>query len=484
MQTWAKRGVQAALVTGGMLAAGTGVASAAETCPDRPASSLGESLLPPAIDGFGEDTPRHQACFAGELFPDESASSDTVVYNRPLVDHRSADARTTTMLGTLDPLRDVVAALDEAPTQEMPIIGAPHWVSAQQPVRRMELAGWVADTADARAVDTQGGQSNVLFGLLPTGAQPERGGGPVGTPAEGFHRSLSWTGPIGDVVQSGAHHLQEGAFRPGAGQDVAHELVIPTSDPAVVEHFERADGIVELWQEARERSHALAAPLVEPEEELDLTSAELPGADQHLIDVPHRLVEDSLEVLPPAPAASSKEIIPLTVPGRHQEAAADVPSLPPMALLSLAPHGATPRSGDPVEAPLPALGELHALGGGSTSAPAVSRITDALAGDAAPRSEFATNPAASPVEVVTVDDLTAALPVERMVTENPFRSALAPSEVTGMALPLLDAPSDFAAAADWATVPNLMPVRTAATLPASEPRRNEDLVDTVVFSRI
>lgn len=41
MQTWAKRGLQTALVTGGLLMLGTGIASADENVnPDTPASPL------------------------------------------------------------------------------------------------------------------------------------------------------------------------------------------------------------------------------------------------------------------------------------------------------------------------------------------------------------------------------------------------------------------------------------------------------------
>ena len=41
MQTWAKRGVQTALVTGGLLMLGTGIASADDdVSPDAPASPL------------------------------------------------------------------------------------------------------------------------------------------------------------------------------------------------------------------------------------------------------------------------------------------------------------------------------------------------------------------------------------------------------------------------------------------------------------
>ncbi|HEY3259844.1 MAG TPA: hypothetical protein VGJ95_06170 [Pseudonocardiaceae bacterium] len=49
MNAWAKRGLQAALFTGGMLALGAGIASANECCPDRPTSPLAPSLSVPGM---------------------------------------------------------------------------------------------------------------------------------------------------------------------------------------------------------------------------------------------------------------------------------------------------------------------------------------------------------------------------------------------------------------------------------------------------
>ncbi|HEV2780317.1 MAG TPA: hypothetical protein VGX25_13070 [Actinophytocola sp.] len=59
MQTWAKRGLQTALVTGGLLMLGTGIASADEDVnPDRPASPLDGSLnIPVNIDNNVVGTP-------------------------------------------------------------------------------------------------------------------------------------------------------------------------------------------------------------------------------------------------------------------------------------------------------------------------------------------------------------------------------------------------------------------------------------------
>lgn len=48
MQTWAKRGLQTALVTGGLLMLGTGIASADENVnPDAPASPLDLNVTAP-----------------------------------------------------------------------------------------------------------------------------------------------------------------------------------------------------------------------------------------------------------------------------------------------------------------------------------------------------------------------------------------------------------------------------------------------------
>ncbi|HVV22324.1 MAG TPA: PE-PGRS family protein, partial [Pseudonocardiaceae bacterium] len=59
MQTWAKRGLQTALVTGGLLMLGTGIASANENVnPDRPASPIdGGVSVPVHVDDNAVGTP-------------------------------------------------------------------------------------------------------------------------------------------------------------------------------------------------------------------------------------------------------------------------------------------------------------------------------------------------------------------------------------------------------------------------------------------
>lgn len=64
MRIWAKRGIQAALVTGGMIALGTGVANAGgcdATCPPQPHGSVDGSAPAGLLSGPGVDVPIHAA---------------------------------------------------------------------------------------------------------------------------------------------------------------------------------------------------------------------------------------------------------------------------------------------------------------------------------------------------------------------------------------------------------------------------------------
>lgn len=64
MRIWAKRGIQAALVTGGMIALGTGVANAGgcdATCPPMPHGSVDGSAPAGLLSGPGVDVPIHAA---------------------------------------------------------------------------------------------------------------------------------------------------------------------------------------------------------------------------------------------------------------------------------------------------------------------------------------------------------------------------------------------------------------------------------------
>ncbi|MEV0696453.1 hypothetical protein AB0I53_00830 [Saccharopolyspora sp. NPDC050389] len=454
MQTWAKRGVQAALVTGGMLAVGTGVASASQACPERPTPPLGESMLPPVLDELGDDAVPADRCFGGELFPENSGTR----YNAPLVESRSSHS-VTAIAGTLDPVRDLLPVVENELTQEMPALHDWHIPAQTTP---LHLAGWVADPAEARPLD-----------LVP-GLSPFDGGRPV-TPAEGFHRSLSWAGPIGEVIQGGANTLDEGAFRTSALLDVPADLVIPHDDLVYFDGFSApAGGIVELWEGALSRDQG---GLVTPD--LDLTTAELPGLRSDLRTVPHEVLAGALSAVAAEPTPRA-DLMPLQVPGEHQMQANEIPDLAGLPLLSVSrTPGTTQRSESPgVTAPLPALGELNAFSGGQTSVPQVSRISSALDGTAA-RSEqpvFTDAPLRSDVAVTLVDELAAAVPPEQVVTQNPFQPVPAP-RTGGMALPVLDGGVPDITAVQGHTLPT-------PGLTSDSALRSLENADTVVFNRI
>lgn len=457
MQTWAKRGVQAALVTGGMLAVGTGVASATGTCPERPAPPLGESALPPVLDELGDDEVPADRCFAGELFPENSGMR----YNGPLVESRTSHS-VTALTGTLDPVRDLLPAVENELTQEMPALRDLHWHAPAQ-TTPLHLAGWVADPADARPLDTVPGLS------------PFDGDRPV-TPAEGFHRSLSWAGAIGEVIQGGANTLDEGAFRTGALLDVPADLVIPHDDLVYFDGFSgSAGGIVELWEDVL--AHGQGG-LVTPDQ-VDLTSGELPGLRSDLHTVPGEVLVGALSAVAAEPTPRA-DLVPLEVPGEHQMKANEVPDLIGVPLLSASNTPGTVERSEPagVTAPLPVVGDLNAFGGGQTTVPQVSRITSALDGTA-PRTahpEFTDAPLQSNVAVKVVDELAATVPPEQVVTQNPFRQVPAP-RTGGMALPVLGGgvPDITAVQGETLPTPGLNPQGALRTL---------ENADTVVFNRI
>jgi hypothetical protein len=456
MQTWAKRGVQAALVTGGMLAVGTGVATASETCPERPTPPLGESVIPPVLDEPGDDTVPADRCFAGELMPESSGTQ----YNAPLVDSRTSHS-VTALTGTLDPVHDLLPAVENELTQEMPALRDEHWHTQSQTVP-LHLAGWVADPADARPLDT-------VPGMPPLGSDR-----PV-TPAEGFHRSLSWAGPIGEVIQGGANTLDKGAFRTGAILDVPADLVIPHDELVYFDGFAPANGIVELWEDALSRGQGLVVP-----EQADLTSAEVPGLHSQVHGVPREVVARALTAVAPEPTPRA-DFMPLEVPGEHQMQANEVPDLGGLTLIDLSrAPGTAQRSETPgVVAPLPVLGEFKALDSGQASVPPVSRITAALDGTNARDGQraFTHAPLNSDVAVQVVDEMAAPVPAEQVVTQNPFRPVPEPRTESGMALPVLGSgvPDISAVHGESLATPGVNADHTLRTL---------ENADTVVLDRI
>ncbi|RRO13713.1 hypothetical protein EIL87_22265 [Saccharopolyspora rhizosphaerae] len=317
MQTWAKRGVQTALVTGGMLAVGTGVASAGDACQQQRPMPLGESVYPPALD----DTAPLGRCLAGDLFTEQHGS--------PVVGARSA--------------------LDESAnelTREIPALRF-----QESPLK---LAGWAADPSEATPLDLR---------------RSAHGPAPI-TPSEGFHRSLSWSAPIGDVVRDTATD----------GGPQTAELVIPHDDLVYFDGFGQANGIMELYEGAlasRQQAPVESGGLLATDS-VDLTDGDVGGLRSDLHTVPPLVLTAALAE-PPAPAAAPVDFVPLDVPGERQAPVTEVPLLDGLSRVELSQvPGATGRSGPGLSAPLPGFGELNALQNGQASAPTPSRITAAL----------------------------------------------------------------------------------------------------------
>lgn len=250
MQPWARRGVPAALVTGGMLAMGTGVASTVGTSQSRVPQ-------PTRVPHDGDDTPS---------FGDFHDSDMT----QPLFGRQS---------GLLD--RDIPGR---------------HRRTGRTP-QRMQLAGWVIDTAWPEGGDCPG-------------ADPRSSNGDedFGTPSEGFYRSLSWTGAVG--AAGDADRLPSN-----------RALVVPSDDPATVAGFDEPDSIGEL----RDGLLGGGTPtdLVLPDA-MDLTVGSLAEPPSVVYTVPRALVDSALSTVL-APQPPPREFIPLTVPGEFQQRANEVP---------------------------------------------------------------------------------------------------------------------------------------------------------------
>jgi hypothetical protein len=318
MQTWAKRGVQTALVTGGMLAVGTGVASAGDACQQRP-MPLGESVFPPALD----DTAPLGRCLAGDLF------SEGAQHNSPVVESGR---------GQLDESANEL-------TREIPALRF-----QDSPLK---LAGWAADPSEATPLDLR---------RSPQGSAPT-------TPAQGFHRSLSWSAPIGDVVRD----------RLPAGGPQTAELVIPHDDLVYFYGFAPANGIMELYEGAlAPREAPVETGGLLATDSVDLTSADVGGLRSDLRTVPPLVLSAALAE-PPAEPPAPVDFVPLEVPGERQAPVTEVPPLSGLSLLELSKTpGTIERSGPGLSAPIPGFGELNALQNGQASAPTPNRITAAL----------------------------------------------------------------------------------------------------------
>lgn len=395
MQTWARRGVHAALVTGGMLAVGSGVASAAD--------HHDTDVL---AGGAGDDgTPRSSGTwFAGELFPEELDDAPTGRHHLIPAEQRRAPV------------------VEDALTQELPAITEHQWFTPDPSaprvpaeVRPLELAGWVAEIPqEERAAIASSDE--------------------LGSPAEGFHRSMGWAGPLGNVV----------AEPPAADPSETTEIPVvrPVGAPLLVPETD-LDQVAPL---AAPSVPDTPAPLLATNTE-DLTDGRLDGLVAEMHTVPNALITSAMTSGPVGTAPQTSEYVPLHVPGEHQEQATDVPNLTRTLVAR--------ESG--VEAPLPALGDLHALNGGATTLPEPSRISEALEGNRLPLQRaadteqpkiphvprFSRTPEFTDVRYVVVDELRAATDERELVTENPFRTAPAPRASAPMALPVLDGLPDL-----------------------------------------
>ena len=130
MQTWAKRGLQTALVTGGLLMLGTGIASADEDVnPDKPASPLDGSLTVPVhIDNNALGTPLGQKNLPG-INQDFRVSPSDVLGSVPMAD------RALPVASTVAQAQQAAApVVDQAQTAAAPVADTLAPVADKAPV--------------------------------------------------------------------------------------------------------------------------------------------------------------------------------------------------------------------------------------------------------------------------------------------------------------------------------------------------------------
>jgi hypothetical protein len=457
MQPWAKRGVSAALVTGGMFAVGSGVASTADACPDRPTSPWGEWAVAPS-DAIDDGTPTRSGPYlAGELFPERAA-----IPNRRA--KHALRQSVTSFTGTLDPVRDLLPAVEDSMTQEMPVLTEQHWFPPTPPRSPEHLFDPAPHVDSAPRVSPAPHPHSAPVQLAGWVAEAAGAGQSVGTPAEGYQRSLSWTGPLGAALQRERDRVASQIPAPGNEnpappvEDTIPHLVVPAADLAIAD--DQHDGIVALWEGALGRN--VTAPMAEAvlsTEGVDLTSARLDEPRTTLHTVPESVVDAIIASAPLPHQTRQKEFVPLQVPGENQLQAHEVPTLTDFVLTG----SDTQASAPDVRAPLTGLADLHAFDAGAVTAPGASRISNALEGaapapwgnDAAtlpsiPAVEttlpviskvpaFSEHPLLSTVAVIKADSLASTVPERNVVARNPVRPApgrTRPPEV--MALPVLD----------------------------------------------
>ncbi|WP_157405136.1 hypothetical protein [Actinopolyspora halophila] len=476
MQTWARRGVQAALVTGGMLAAGTGVASASGDCPERPASPLDEPLTPAEASGDGTPS-RSGLCFAGELFPDQEETRILPA----LGGERELDARLAeadTLVGTIAPITDEPVEAENERTLRIPRISeerAPdpaaeterQWIPPQELPERYHsheapTSGPIPAGTDSPDESTTT-SAHLTRGHVSAGKHSgERSRGRHAAhsrdpkPAEGFHRSLSWSGPIGSVSGNAPSDVAENA---DSTEPRRSALVVPSSDLASSPGLsESSGGLLSMWRQANPDG-MLATSAV------DLTSVGFEtGPD--LRTVPDEVFRSALSTRTGHRVRAAEDSAPLELPGETHQRVEEVPAdVDPALLFSELPEESAvePNRVPDAETTLPGFGELNTLGGNPETGE-LSRVAralsvdgpDALSGNGSEEEiRFSAAPELSPATMLEVDELAAAMPERKQVASNPFRETATTrnadrdanrNEDGGMALPVLGKALNFQAA--------------------------------------
>lgn len=400
MQLSTKRGVRRAVfVTGGVIVAGTGVASAAETsCPQSATPPLDEpNLLPvktmtelPASSQWGT---RH---FAGELFPKHRIEHQDNPHHRgrpshrsdpghgmtsqrgdtgqhggshhrrePAVDERFTSHMTTAPIPTAHTARPA-STEPSAPrhlnrevnpvgprherahpspghSRTEPALSQPPAMSAspaasESTVPRMRLPGADAGQHHRHTEPTDDVRFASTRPLNPVAPSP----------AKGFYRSVTWSGSLGEFTIP--------APRPP-------ELVIPEQNPAVFDAFPDGAGLLDFWNSALEKGAlgvgleqgALGEPMAQGAlggalEQgalggMDLTTTDLPEPPLHTRMVPRDVVDSVLVTHSPRKTEPRQDLMPLQVPGAHLLKAAELPKLPEDTALLMSAAYAAPLSG-------------------------------------------------------------------------------------------------------------------------------------------
>lgn len=298
MQNWARRGTRSALNTSGMLAGDSQVPPSASVPDDGHVRWWGGGIA----DGVAHHT--GDMCSTGELYPYAEAPTGRHHLVPPPQEPQ---------------VRARYDAFDDALTIEIPAVGA-RGAPTGTPIAPMRLAGWVAEAPDATSPH-------------------------VGTPSEGFHRTMGWSGPIGAVVP-GDQHLH---------------APLP-DDSATVE----TAGLALLWEAASTTAATAAGAPLLAANALDLTSSKIDDLLADLYTVPYRLLSSVLSTEPLHQRPRQSDFVPLHVPGEHQERAEDPPNL------STLTFGWQPPSA------------MDLLTSGPTEPEVPSRIFDALSGSRTP----------------------------------------------------------------------------------------------------